>query len=144
MLLPYGTLWKELQDAFEVLGIFKNRCKNVLTSRELINFMLMQSLKLRCYIMALTMLCQQTVRTLCSYSKLDKFAGMKLLTIIAVTWDDRELTLRRKNSLISTIPEQKYINTWCLRRISLKGQQHCYSGHNSPTFSFTKHTKLSD
>ena len=37
-----------------------------------------------------------------------QFARMKLLTISAVNWDDREVTLRRKNfeTLISTIPGQ--------------------------------------
>ena len=37
-----------------------------------------------------------------------QFARMKLLTIPTVNWDDREVTLRRKNfeTLISTIPGQ--------------------------------------
>ena len=43
------------------------------------------------------MLCQKTMSTLCSSSMLAQFAGMKLLAIIAVTWEDREVTLRRKN-----------------------------------------------
>ena len=59
------------------------------------------------------MLCQQSVSTLCSCSKQAHFAWKKLLTIIPVTWGDRDVTLRKKNSidyLISTISGQNCIN----------------------------------
>ena len=66
--------------------------------------------KMRCYVIALKMPYQQTVSTLCSCSKEAHFACMKLLTISPVTWGDRDVTLKKKNSidyLTSTIPEQR-------------------------------------
>ena len=45
----------------------------------------------------------QTLSTSCSYSKLAQFTGMKLLTIIAATWDDRDKEVLSR----FTIPAQK-------------------------------------
>ena len=63
-----------------------------------------------CYVIALRMLRQQT-----------HFTGIKLFTIITVTWEDRDVASRRKNSKIHCyLPflDKCYINTWCLRGIS--------------------------
>ena len=76
--------------------------------------------KLRRYVIALMILCQQTMSTLCSYSKLAQFTRMKLLAIIAVTWDNRDNTFKRKN-FRKTFRDLSFlcigcISTWCLRK----------------------------
>ena len=76
--------------------------------------------KLRCYVIALMIPCQQTMSTLRSYSKLAQFTGMKLLAIIAVTWDNRDNTFKRKN-FRKTFRDLSFlcigcISTWCLRK----------------------------
>ena len=99
---------RRLQDAFDVLNIFKSGCEDVLASRELINItsdVISQTEINRTDDALLTD--REYVMQLLEASQL---ACMKLFTISPVTWGDRDVTLRKKNSidyLISTIPGQK-------------------------------------
>ena len=95
---------RRLQDAFDVLHIFKSRCEELIN---IISDVISQTeMLLNCSEDALSIDRQYV----CSCSKQIQFAWIKLLAIVPVTWDDRDVILRKKNSkdyLISTIPAQK-------------------------------------
>ena len=82
---------------------------------------LKQRHKLRCYVIALmTFVNRPWVRYFVTRSKLAQFTGMKSLAIIAVTWDNRGNTFKRKN-FGKTFRDLSFlwigcISTWCLRK----------------------------